>query len=257
MKNCILPEQSTIFYSRNHENRRFYEYIHLKPSSNFFLIKIDDRGRQTALSFRLMTEREFKHNEDSENLFYNLYFGGLIFIGVFSLIIGYILRFTVFYTYGLYALVMAFFMFINIGFGFKYLHPQQPEVKRFLDVIMVIPLLASFLFFSTSYFNLKKENPLHYRFVLFIFGLYGLALIFLGIYPARLSMIQYIFLNYFLITATYVILTIIALKALVRNRVKALFFLSAFAVLAISGVLFAMIDASIIPHDWVFTNPLL
>ena len=246
------------FHSRSHGNRRFIEHLSVEPlKDNLFMIKIDDRERQTALSFRLMSNEEFNSREASENLFFNLYFGGLFFIGMFSLVLGYILRFTVFYAYGIYALVMAFFMFVNQGFGFKFIYPGHPEIEHFLDVLLIVPLLFSFTMFAGCYFRLREENKRLYRMVLIHFTVLGTALLFWLVTGAGLAMQYYIYLNYILISATYLLLTLIALKSLKRRRTRSVFFLMAFAVLAISGAIFALIDAAVLPQEWFFTNPLL
>lgn len=81
--------QTYPFNFRKIKNRRFLESIHLeKGEQRFFALCVDDRERDTNIPILLWEKEAFTTAENKMNIFYNLYFGGLLFIGVFSLVIG-------------------------------------------------------------------------------------------------------------------------------------------------------------------------
>lgn len=246
------------FYNRKIINRRFLEEFSQDGDSEIrYLIKIDDRDRVTSIAFELWNQPNFYERESKDNLFYNLYFGGLLFIGLFSLVIGVILNMKVFYTYGIYALVMAIFMFDDLGFAYQYIYPNIPELKRFVNIFLINPILWSVIVFASSYFKIKENNIKVYRLVQGLYVLLTVGVLFWLITQASYPIHYYILANYIQIACTIVLLVVFMVTGFSYNKIKASFFTLAIGGLSFSGVLLALADADVLPMEWFLTNPLL
>lgn len=246
------------FYERNIINRRFIESLPVKKNvTQTFILKIIDLGRSTSVSVRIWDDGKFHAHELRDALFYNLYFGGLIFISLLALVLRVILKLRLFYAYGLYALVMAIFMFDNLGFGYQYIYPNHPFIKRFFDVSFIPLLLLVFIHFSTCYFDAKKHFPTLYKKIKIFYICLASYLIFWIISQAQFAIYYYILLNYLFIASTFILLGILALKGYKHTRRKTLFYVSAIFFLFIGGFFLALTDAGYVPMEWFPTNPLL
>lgn len=246
------------FFEREIINRRFINPVTIPKNESITLIlKIIDQGRKTSLSARIWNENTFYTIESRDELFYNLYFGGLIFICLLSIVIGFILRHRLFYAYSMYVFVMAVYMFDNLGFAYQFLYPNQPDLKRFLDVVMIPLLLFVFTNFSSNYFDLKKNQPDLIKEIRVYYASLAALLIFWILSRARLDIYYYILINYLFIATTFVFLGIMSIKGYKMNRRKTLFYSGAVLVLFIGAILFALSDAGYIPMEWFPTNPLL
>ncbi|WP_430809530.1 MULTISPECIES: sensor histidine kinase [unclassified Carboxylicivirga] len=246
------------FHERSIENRRFIEALQIAPGQTCsYILKIDDRERETSLSLRIWNRAAFNKSEASDLLFYNLYFGGLVFIALFSLVMGTILKMRVFFAYSLYAVLMAYFMFDNLGFAYEFLYPDAPSLKRFLDTLMITPLLFSFVNFGVVYFNVKSRHPILYRYVQIFYGAQLLYLLLWAITRASWPIHYYILMNYCFVLLTFVVQIAIVVQGIKHQRTKALFFMTAVGVLLIGAVLFALSYAGRLPYEWFPTNPLL
>ncbi|WP_439183362.1 sensor histidine kinase [Carboxylicivirga taeanensis] len=246
------------YHQRSIENRRFIEKLKIPHDSAYaYLLKIDDRERETSLSLRVWHTAAFNKREARDLLFYNLYFGGLVFIALFSLLMGGILKMRVFFAYSLYAVLMAWFMFDNLGFAYEFFYPNAPAVKRVLDTLLITPLLFSFVNFGAVFFDVKRKHPLLYRYVRFYYLALALYLLVWAVSRADLLIHYYIRINYLFVLLTFVVQIAILVQALKHQRTKALFFTAAVTVLLIGAVLFALSYAGYLPYEWFPTNPLL
>lgn len=246
------------YHHRNIENRRFIENLYIPYDSTYtYIIKIDDRERETSLSLRVWDQTAFNKNEAKDLLFYNLYFGGLVFIALFSLLIGLILRMKVFYAYSFYTLIMAWFMFDNLGFAYEFFYPNHPNIKRFLDTMLISPLLFSFLNFGATYFNIPQKHPVLFKRIKVYYWSMLVYIIFWILSGAQLTMQYYLLANYTFVLITFSLQIIIVIQGIRYQRKKAYFFMSAVLVLLIGAILFALSYAGHIPYEWFPTNPLL
>lgn len=246
------------FFHRKIVNRLFLEDLSIKRNETItYVLKVIDLERETSLSARIWKAEEFYKHEARDNLFYNLYFGGLLFISVFALVIGLIMRMKLFYKYSLYALMMAIFMFDNMGFGYQFMYSDYPAIKRFLDVSILPILMFVFIDFASTFFDASNRYKGLYRIIKVFYILILINLIFWIITRARLDTYYYILYNYFLAVFTFYILGALAVKSFKEQRLKTLFFIAAILFLFFGGFFFALSDAGYLPMAWFPTNPLL
>ncbi|MCU4164629.1 sensor histidine kinase [Carboxylicivirga caseinilyticus] len=246
------------FHWRNIDNRRFIENLSIESdSTRSYILKIDDRERETSLSLRVWNKQAFNKNEAKDLLFYNLYFGGLVFIAMFSLLIGLILRMKAFFAYSFYTLIMVWFMFDNLGFAYEFFYPNQPFIKRFLDTSLIAPLLFSFVHFGATYFKIPEKHPTLFKLIKVYYWSILLYLLFWVISGAQLTMHYYLLANYTFVFLTFSIQISIVVLGIKYQRIKAYFFMSAVFVLLVGAILFALSYAGHIPYEWFPTNPLL
>lgn len=246
------------FNYRKIKNRRFLEPISLNQGEQkYFTLLIDDRDRDTNIPLLLWEKNDFNKKEARMDIFYNLYFGGLLFIGVFSLVIGFVLRLNVFYTYGIYAFVMASVAFTFMGFGYQLVYPNAIFFQKIIDILMILPLLSSFSFFTASYFNLKKLKPQLYKWV----KIHGLACALVAgvwlVTLAKLPMKRYIQMNYVMIVTFFVLIVFIIRWAYKEAPKKFLLYALAFLSIMAGGTIMAFTDAGVIPQEFFPTNTLL
>lgn len=246
------------FHKRKILNRRFLEELSIAPHTKYKIaIYLEDLERDTSIPLALWDKDAFFKNEVRQNTLYNVYFGGLIFIGLFSILIGIFIHQKIYYAYGIYALVMAFYLFTYLGFSYQFLYPEKPSIKRILDDFIDLPIYLTFVIFASSFFDIRNKNKRLHFFVRIQYILIIFAMLFWLLTKGELQLKKYITISYILLFFTIAIILSMVFSSFKSNKKNAYIFLTACIIIFSSAILFALADAGVIPMDTFPTNPLL
>ena len=246
------------FQDRTISNRRFLEEFSIEPHAKYKIaLYVEDLERDTSIPLVLWDKNAFLKNEVRQNTLYNVYFGGLIFIGLFSILIGIFIHQKIYYAYGIYALVMAFYLFTYLGFSYQFLYPEKPSIKRILDDFIDLPIYLTFVIFASSFFDIRNKNKRLHFFVRIQYILIIFAMLFWLLTKGELQLKKYITISYILLFFTIAIILSMVFSSFKSNKKNAYIFLTACIIIFSSAILFALADAGVIPMDTFPTNPLL
>lgn len=249
-----------LFNERPIENRRFIFPIELKKGEvKKFLLIVNKRNASVSFPTYLWSKEEFKKLEKRNGLFYLLYFGGVIFIFLFSMVIGLMMRNVRMISYGLYAGSMGLYLFIALGFGFQYLYPNSITLNNTLRTQILVISLMTFVLFSSLFMNLHKEHKRQHKVLMIIF--FFLVALSLGSFVFESFFFQHIifFLNviYILLVLSLPIFLYSAYISYKKNPTLVISYLIALSALFTGAIINTLVEYGWINEDNIPFNTVL
>lgn len=250
-----------LFNERTVKNRRFIFPISIKSkSATTFILMIDKRTGATSFPMKIWRQNKFQKTESINNLIHAAYFGGLLFVALFSLSIGLIIRNMRLSIYSLYVFAMGVLMFTALGYSFEYFYPWSSSFNNYSRTFILTITLALFILFSIYYLNIKK----HLRVIYWILtAIYSSFLILAISNFAFLDFIYshiYLVLNSIYLTMFFGILVLIySLIRLIKiNRKTALVYIIAVLALVIGAITSLLIELGILDENYFqYTDTLI
>ena len=133
------------FKEREIKNRRFIFPIQLIANSeNTILVLVDKRTGATSFPMKIWNEEKFYESESLSKLFHAAFFGGLLFVSVFSIIIGLFVRNMRISLYGLYTISMGLLIFTALGYSFEYLYPWSATFNNYSRSFILVVTFGLF-----------------------------------------------------------------------------------------------------------------
>ncbi len=245
------------FNHRHWKHRNFIMRIDQETNSaETYVLKVDDRKRATNFSVLIWDERAFVAHDKRLDFFHSLYFAALLFIGLMSLSIGIIIRSGVFISYGIYATLMFVFMLMILGLAYEFIYPNLPKVQEYSAIFLIVIVLNSFVHFTSIFFQIRTQKPAIYRLVQIHTAITILVIVIWIISGARWDVFYYVKMNYVLIAGMFVVVWSMIIASFRMQKAKASLFGLAFFILGLGGILFALIDAGVLPAERFPTNTL-
>lgn len=248
------------FDARPIANRRIVFPITIeKQDTAIFALMVDKRIASVSFPLKIWDYTVFNNHERSNNLFYFLYFGGILFISVFSFFIGLIMKNIRLINYSIYSGLMGFYLFIALGFAFQYLYPNSIAINNYIRTQTVLLLLVSFLIFSISYLNLKKYFKLSYYILLiitlFVLALFAISIVFRNFAFANIIVLLKILYIFIIFAFPIVIGSVI--KIYRKNTFAALTYILAISALFAGSLTFSMVEFGFVDESTIMLNPIL
>jgi hypothetical protein len=142
---------------------------------NTYYIRIVSKN-YSAFDYRIKTINYFLFYITNEYYFLGLYYGILIIMAVYNLLVFFTVREKVYLYYVFYVLSSAVLTMTDDGLGFQYLWPGFPTLSRPIGyTIAPILLMLSFILYSSSFLSLRIR---FYSLWKVIFGITGLYLLY-------------------------------------------------------------------------------
>ncbi len=110
------------------------------------------------------------------DLFYGLYYGFILMIVVYSLLLFIRLRETDTFRYAIWVLIVGLQMALFRGHTNEFLWPANPAIERYATVLAGITGLTHVLF-TLAFLRLRQQAPLFYKIGLGILGLYTIGIL--------------------------------------------------------------------------------
>ncbi|MBN2747087.1 MAG: hypothetical protein JXR34_10210 [Bacteroidales bacterium] len=248
------------FHTRPINNRRFIFPIEsVSNSSAKFAIMVDKRNASVSFPMMIWDRIYFDTEEKTNNLFYLLYFGGILFIAVFAFTIGLIMRNYRLIFYSFYAGLMGFYLFIALGFAFQYIYPDSDSLNNYIRSQVMILLLISFIAFTISYLNLKQNHSTGYKAQLIIAGILTSFFILSTVFRdfAFENIVLLLKAVYLLIFVSFPIILWSVVKIFKKIEFQPRIYLAAVSMLFIGVSIVNLIEFGIINEAFVPVNPIL
>ena len=142
-----------------------------------FYIRIVSKN-YSSFDFRIKTINYFLYYMTNEYYFLGMYYGMLILMAVYNLLVYFVVRDKVYLYYVFYVLSSAILTMTDDGLGFQYLWPGFPAWSRPIGyTIAPIVLMVVFVLYSTSFLNLKSRFYTLWKAIFLITGIYLLYFI--------------------------------------------------------------------------------
>jgi signal transduction histidine kinase len=148
------------FGNRQLVNRNIVFYVDFQPhEKKEFLLFIDKRNASVSFPLKVRDKNRFQAKNQFSGIMLGIVFGTLLFIALFSLIIGRILWQKIFLYYGLYVLFLVAYLFTDSGLSFQFIYPDSVHLNNYSRVILY-KLFSFFLIsFSVKYLNINLHKP--------------------------------------------------------------------------------------------------
>jgi ribosomal protein L37E len=185
-----LPKgDGNYFLQEGGEDFRFNQRIYITKNLIFdlplgkagqvttFYIRIVSKN-YSAFDFRIKTINYFLFYITNEYYFLGMYYGILIIMAIYNLLVYFTVKEKVYLYYVLYVLSSAVLTMTDDGLGFQYLWPGFPAFSRPIGyTIAPIVLMIIFILYSSSFLDLKNRFYKLWKILFIITGVYLLYFI--------------------------------------------------------------------------------
>ena len=231
------------FDARTIANRRnVFTFSLTEGACTQLLLMVDKRNAAVTVPLLLATEAEFIHRETRQTLLYGFYFGMLLLILLYAILIYVNQRKPTYLWYAFYVLFVGLYLFVYIGYGFQVLYPWSTTLNNSARLILIILVLASQIRFTQFFLQLPLHaaNLSRWFSVLAITGV--LAIFWWLIFPSLYTTYTVWVINIvYAHIGTAVILFVVAVVKTYRvHRQSALFYAVAFSMNIVAIVLIVM-----------------
>ncbi len=250
----IYKSGDQLNYSKRPIKNRIITFpIYSKENSSIhYLIKVNNGTEH--LNFKLELSDTKKYNEDiyQQQYFLGGFFGILLFILAFNIVVGLFVKEKTSLYYCLYISSFIILQLSNLGFGKEYLWPNNNYISNHINPITATFSIIFLLKFCKYYLNTKTFLPKIYKlfvrieYLLFI----NLALAVMPISFAYTSSI--VFINGITLLLNILIL-VISIFAIYKKYKPAKLFFFAFSILFVSVFAFILKNFGILPSN-TFTD---
>jgi diguanylate cyclase (GGDEF)-like protein len=237
------------FDTRPMANRTFAMPILLPPGETYrVILRLDTHdGLFDATPLYLMNENSFMEKAQYELMAFSLYFGALLALMIYNLLVFLTIRERSLLYYVVYLGSFFVLMFVTRGFAFQYWWPKYPEFNNQILPLSNGVFLVLLAIFSSSYLNLRKYAP---RLNKVIFVLAGLCLV------SALPALQGYYASVFrLVIPLGTLLTLLILGVAIWRSwlgdTSARIFLVARSVLLVGLALYLLRVAGVLPYNLV------
>ena len=146
--------------------------LHNDGTATTFYIRIDSRN-YSVFDFRIKTINYFLYYITNEYYFLGIYYGILIIMAVYNLLVYFTVKENVYLYYVFYVLSSAVLTMTDDGLGFQYLWPALPALSRPIGYTLApLLLMITFVLYASSFLDLKKRFPLLWKILFLVTGIY-------------------------------------------------------------------------------------
>ncbi|HSP58434.1 MAG TPA: diguanylate cyclase, partial [Halomonas sp.] len=237
------------FDSRPVVHRTFVMSIPLPPGeTRRVILRLDTHdGLFDATPLYLMDGASFLAKSQRELMAFSLYFGALLALLIYNLLLYVVTRERPLLLYVLYLSVFFVLMFSARGFAFQYWWPSWPAFNNQMIPINIGLFAVTLAFFSNSYLDLGRHAP---RLARVLVGLAGLCI--LSALPALLGHYAPVFR--LMIPGAIVLCGVLLGVAVWRSwqgDILARIYLVAWSVLLVGATLYFLRVAGVMPYNVV------
>lgn len=237
------------FHRRELSHYHLVTPLTLPPDSTHYLLLRAQGNNVIELPATLMTPAAFNAHDNRLSLFYGLYFGAIVAMCLFNLLIFLSIRDPSYLLYVLYLGTFGLNLFTREGLSYQWLWPEATLWNHYSLPVLNLVTLAFSMMFASQFLELKKRAPRIHRILLFS------AIALLVVTPLTL-------LNFhFSIQATTAIVLpwpfvaiALSLWLILKGYSPARYFLLAFTAVATATVLYVLKTFQLMEGGWLLEN---
>lgn len=206
-------------------------YIHVKSEG------------ATQVPLTIWSWSEFISNSIVHFLFQGFFYGMVLIMALYNLVVWFVVRQRVYLSYVAYILFLTLFQVSLHGLGMLYIWKQYSWLNEYITSISLILLLASISFFVRDFFEIKRYSDLLDNIIKHLFISYlALAILFIFI-PYSIS----IRIGAFFAWAQILLIFYITVYMLKRAHPSSRYFAVAWAVFLVGALLLALNKFALLP----------
>lgn len=181
----------------------------------------------------------------NEYFLYGIFYGMILIITLYNLLIYGAIREVKYLYYVFYLLSVAGFAMALDGIGFQYLWPEDPSWNTYATGVFAFFITSFAILFSVKFLNLRHRHRIFYQILIgFLVTKTLLFLAGLWFFPKLLEIQVYDVIPFSLIL-------IASIQVLIKGYKVARLFVAAYAILFIGLVLKVLVQTAVIPHSTV------
>jgi len=248
------------FFERTYIDRRFAASIHLQPKqTKTYILMADKRFASVSIPISLQDQHQFELQATNNLLILGIYFGALILIVVYSLVVYFKIKEAIFFWYAFYILFLGLYLAAHLGLLFQFSYPNNFDFNDYARPVFVTWLSTGLVRFIQLLIKTKKYMPrieIWYKVLLWTLNIVTIWWWF----TPHLHDVQTIwFLNIqnTLIVISLVMVLISAIVTFKKQRTIITFFFGAFLAVLIGGLSVILIEMGLVSEDIFPMNPIL
>lgn len=175
------------FSHRPYEHRQFlFPLVFEQNSENTIYIRVKTSGA-LQVPLDLWDERAFFVEDSRDNILTAMYYGVLLIMAAFNLMLFFSMRDKP-YLYYVYFVLSMFFMMSSLhGYSFQYVFPDSPTLFS-LSILLSVPLTQiAICMFTIEFLRLPESSPTWYRIFLGFISINVLMLVGAMVFPYGIS----------------------------------------------------------------------
>lgn len=208
-----------------------------------YYVKVHSR-KPAGLIFQIRSTNYFSFYAVNEYYLLGIFYGILIIMALYNLLLYFSIREPVYLFYVAYVLCIGFNLLLEDGTGFAYYWPDHPGFTDAAQFIARLLLVASFTLYSKQFLHVSTSLPQVNKFLNIAIGLYA-------VYYISSKIFHFQFLNDLFYIGFYIAIYLIGLYVWLRKNYKpARYFLLGYTAVFFSVVIVWLRDRGVIQ-----TNP--
>ena len=248
------------FMDRTFIDRRFIAQVQLKPNSKIdFALMVDKRHASISIPISIENEISFLENVVKDLFVLGVYFGAIVLIVVYALVVYFKTKEEIFFWYAFYILFLGLYLAAHMGLLFQYFYPNYFGFNDYARPVFVTWLSTGLVRFIQLLVKTKKYLPRMewmYKWLLITLNIITLWWWFT---PTLHDAQTIWFLNTqnALIFIFLVLVLVSAIATFKKQRTIVGFFFGAFLAVLAGGLLVILIEMGLISEDIFPINPIL
>lgn len=134
-------------------------------------------GLHEAVPFVLRTQRSFLDHVQRETMVFGAYYGGLLALLLYNLLLSAITRDRVFLLYAIYLGTYLLWNFTFLGYGQQHLWPDHPDFNNQVLALSIPAIFIALAVFSCNYLQTRQQAPRWHGAIVGLAALASLAVV--------------------------------------------------------------------------------
>ncbi|GGF37328.1 7TM diverse intracellular signaling domain-containing protein [Echinicola rosea] len=238
----ILMGDAIPFGSRNFKHKNFELLINNTSEgiSNYY-VKIQSH-QKADIRIAIRSVNRFIYYALNEYFAYGVFYGMILIIGLYNLLVYTVIRETKYLYYTFYLISVGIYALSVDGIAFQYLWPNSPEWNQIANGVFSFSIVLWAILFSIKFLNTRFRSPSIHKVLITILVIKSVIFLIALFWDPKLFEIRY----YDIIPFFFIFFASIYIWS--RGYKVARFFVIAYGVLFIGVVVKVLVNAAIIPH---------
>lgn len=250
-----IPFSARTFPSRN---QVFHFRIPQGDTLTFYLA-LSKQHSSVKFPFRIVNKARYQLQELRLNILHGIYFGFMLFIAVYALILGISSKDRVLYIYSALTAVSTLYLLTITGYSFPLFYPEISTINNYVRTFLMLALIPLLSFFATHFLSIKEHSPLTFKIIVaHNFAILSLVLVYLFFYFGKLEVLVCFFkLTYSMIITLFVCIISFIIANYKKLPQVALVYLLAQGSFLLGSLLEISIEYGFINPNFFVTSPVL
>ncbi|AWW31966.1 receptor [Echinicola strongylocentroti] len=238
----ILMGDAIPFGSRAFKHKNFELLIKNTSEgiSNYY-VKIQSH-QKADIRIAIRSVNRFIYYALNEYFTYGVFYGMILIIGLYNLLVYTVIRETKYLYYTFYLISVGIYALSVDGIAFQYLWPNSPKWNQIANGVFSFSIVLWAILFSIKFLNTRFRSPRIHKALIIILGIKSVIFLIALLWEPKLLEIRY----YDIIPFFFIFIASIYIWS--RGYKVARFFVIAYGVLFIGVVVKVLVNAAIIPH---------